>query len=85
MQVCVVLGYVHVGGCLLVFCFLFFVILPGQGKIYIIGYYQNTVLGASLVTQRLRICLLMQGTRVQALVWKDPTCRGAAGPVRHNY
>ena len=24
------------------------------------------------------------GTRVQALVWEDPTCRGAAGPVSHN-
>ena len=27
----------------------------------------------------------MQGTRVQALVWEDPTCRGAAKPVCHNY
>ena len=41
--------------------------------------------GASLVAQWLRICLLMQGTRVRALVWEDPTCRGAAGPVSHNY
>ena len=40
---------------------------------------------ASLVTQWLRICLLMQGTRVRALVCEDPTCRGAAGPVSHNY
>ena len=40
--------------------------------------------GASLVAQWLRICLLMQGTRVRALVWEDPTCRGAAGPVSHN-
>ena len=40
---------------------------------------------ASLVVQWLRICLLMQGTRVRALVWEDPTCRGAAGPVSHNY
>ena len=42
-------------------------------------------LGASLVVQWLRICLLMQGTRVRALVWEDPTCRGAAGPMSHNY
>ena len=42
-------------------------------------------MGASLVAQWLRICLLMQGTRVRALVWEDPTCRGAAGPVSHNY
>ena len=41
--------------------------------------------GASLVAQWLRICLLMQGTRVRALVWEDPTCRGAAGPVSHSY
>ena len=27
----------------------------------------------------------MQGTRVRALVWDDPTCRGATKPVRHNY
>ena len=31
-----------------------------------------------MVTQWLRICLPMQGTRVRALVWEDPTCRGAA-------
>ena len=40
--------------------------------------------GASLVAQWLRICLPMQGTRVQALVWEDPTCRGATRPVSHN-
>ena len=27
----------------------------------------------------------MQGTRVRALVWEDPTCRGATKPVRHSY
>ena len=27
----------------------------------------------------------MQGTRVQALVREDPTCRGATKPMRHNY
>ena len=41
--------------------------------------------GASLVAQWLRICLPMQGTRVRVLVWEDPTCRGATGPVSHNY
>ena len=41
--------------------------------------------GTSLVAQWLRICLPMQGTWVQALVWEDPTCRGATKPVRHNY
>ena len=45
----------------------------------------NTLPWASLVAQWLRICLPMQGTRVQALVWEDPTCRGATKPVSHNY
>ena len=40
---------------------------------------------ASLVAQWLRVCLPMQGTRVRALVWEDPTCHGATGPVSHNY
>ena len=40
---------------------------------------------ASLVAQWLRICLPTQGTRVRALVWEDPTCRGATRPVSHNY
>ena len=37
------------------------------------------------MAQWLRICLPMQGTRVRALVWEDPTCRGATRPVSHNY
>ena len=50
------------------------------------SYYQkNTKRGASLVAQWLRICLLMQGTWVRALVWEDPTCHGATRPVSHNY
>ena len=43
------------------------------------------VSGASLVAQWLRVCLPMQGTWVRALVWEDPTCRGATGSVSHNY
>ncbi|KAJ8797855.1 hypothetical protein J1605_017057 [Eschrichtius robustus] len=46
---------------------------------------KRAALWASLVAQWLRICLPMQGTRVRALVWEDPTCRGATGPVSHNY
>ena len=42
-------------------------------------------IGASLVAQWLRICLPMQGTRVRALVWEDPTCRGATRPLSYNY
>ena len=40
---------------------------------------------ASLVAQWLGVCLPMRGTRVRALVWEDPTCHGATGPVSHNY
>ncbi|KAJ8785844.1 hypothetical protein J1605_006804 [Eschrichtius robustus] len=46
---------------------------------------KNWMIRASLVAQWLRIRLLMQGIRVRALVWEDPTCRGATGPVSHNY
>ena len=46
---------------------------------------KTSSLRTSLVAQWLRICLPMQGTRVQALVREDPTCRGATKPVRHNY
>ena len=47
--------------------------------------FKNEHEGVSLVAQWLRICLLMQGTRVRALVWEDPTCHGATKPVSHNY
>ena len=46
---------------------------------------KNHWIGASLVAQRLRIRLPMQGTWVRALVREDPTCHGATKPVRHNY
>ena len=46
---------------------------------------KNPPAGASLVAQWLRSCLPMQGTQVRALVWEDPTCHGATGPVSHNY
>ncbi|KAJ8785548.1 hypothetical protein J1605_007145 [Eschrichtius robustus] len=41
--------------------------------------------GVSLVAQRLGIRLPVQGAQVRSLVREDPTCRGAAGPVRRNY
>ena len=37
------------------------------------------------MAQWLRVCLPIQGTRVRAPVWEDRTCRGATGPVSHNY
>ena len=49
------------------------------------SFLKNRALWASLVAKWLRVCLLMQGTQVRALVWEDPTCRGAARPVSHNY
>ena len=50
----------------------------------ILIYFKRAQGWASLVVQWLRVCLLVQGTRVRALVWEDPTCRGATGPVSHN-
>ena len=48
--------------------------------------WKRITLGTSLVAQWLRICLPMQGTRVQSLVREDPTCHsGATEPVHHNY
>ena len=60
---------------------------PSQklGFPFLIPLHLNTITGASLVAQWLRIRLPMQGTQVRALVWEDPTCRGATKPVRHNY
>ena len=48
------------------------------------AYYLETW-RTSVVVQRLRIWLPMQGTWVQALVREDPTCRRATKPVHHNY
>ena len=47
--------------------------------------YNKDEMRASLVAQWLRLCLPMQGTQIRALVWEDPTCRGATRPVSHNY
>ena len=41
--------------------------------------------GASLVAQWLRVHLPVWGMQVRALIWEDPTCRGATRPVSHNY
>ena len=56
-----------------------------MGELYLSKAVKTKQARASLVTQWLRICLPLQGTRVQALVWEDPTCRGATKPVSHNY
>ena len=63
--------------CFVLFCF----ILPNTSSSVIKCHLH----GASLVAQWLGIRLPMQGTRVRALVWEDPTCRGTTRPVSHNY
>ena len=62
--------------------------LPYDSAIPLLGIYLNKTIiqkdRASLVAQWLRVCLPMQGTRVRALVWEDPACRRATGPVSHD-
>ena len=49
-------------------------------------FIKNPREAASLVVQRITICLAMQGTLlVRFLVWEDATCLGATKPVCHNY
>ena len=64
--------------------------LPYDPAIPLLGIYPGKTIiqkesGASLVARWLRVCLLVQGTRVRALVWEDPACRGATEPVGHSY
>ena len=40
---------------------------------------------AFLVAQWLRICLAVQGTRVQTLLWEDPACLRVTKPGSHSY
>ena len=40
---------------------------------------------ASLISQWLRICLALQGTRVWSSVWEDPISLGATKAIHHNY
>ena len=68
----------------------YFEIQLSENEIFCLHYsfgmhFKNLLQWASLVAQWLGVCLLVRGTRVRALVWEDPTCRGAAGPVSHNY
>ena len=43
------------------------------------------LIGTSLIAQWLGIHLPVQGTQVQCLVWKDPTCCGATQPMSHSF
>ena len=51
-------------------------------KSYLIKNYLS---GTSLVVQRIRIHLPMQGTLVQPLVQEDSISHGATKPICHNY
>ena len=42
-------------------------------------------MGTSLVVQWLRICMLVQGTRVGSQLQEDSTGPGTTEPVHHNY
>jgi len=48
------------------------------------GIVPRTRVGTSLVVQCLGVCLPMQGTWVQSLVRKEPSCHEATKPVCHN-
>ena len=45
---------------------------------------KKTLTETSLVVRQIRICLPMQGTWVQSLVWEDSTCHRATKPKSHN-
>ena len=47
--------------------------------------FQKHWIRTSLLAQRIRICLPVQGTWVQSLVQEDSTCRRATQPTRRNY
>ena len=64
----------------------YFMSMPeGKKQLPLATQDKTYIFRASLVAQWLRVCLPMQATQVRALVWEDPTCRGATGPVSHNY
>ena len=71
--------------CCLIHLSFVFAFTVGGKKESLIATNKKKQSGASLVVQWLRICLPVQGTRVRPLVWEDPTCRGAAKPMHHNY
>ena len=48
------------------------------------GPVKSVLTGTSLIAQWIRLCLPMQGTRVQCLVQEDSTSHRATKPVHHN-
>ena len=49
------------------------------------GKSKDEWIWASMVVHWLRICLAMQGTPIESLVWEDPTCHRATKAMHHNY
>ena len=59
--------------------------LPGpRFYLHLETYPQKVDCGTSLVVQWLRICLPMQGTWIQSLVWEDSTYLGETKPQCRN-
>ena len=48
------------------------------------SHFSKILGGTSLVAQGSRICLPMQETWVQSLVWEDPTGHRTAKPIHPN-
>ena len=49
-----------------------------------VSNHLKAILRTSLVVQRLRIHLPMQGAQVQSLVWEESTCHRETEAVSHN-
>ena len=47
-------------------------------------FYLKNIFWTSLVLQRIRIFLPLQGPLVRSLVWENSTCRGVAKPTHHS-
>ena len=58
---------------------------PIGGNLEAFCLVRTTRKGASLVAQRLRIHLSMQGSRVQSLAQGDSTCLRETEPQLHSY
>ena len=54
-------------------------------KLYNACYAKKVMLRLTWWHSGMRLCLPMQGTWVQSLVWEDSTHQGTTKPVDHNY
>ena len=59
--------------------------LPHQSDHVAILLLRNSKAQTFLVAQWIRMCLPMQGTRVQSVLWEDSTSWGATKPMHHNH